>query len=106
METVTGPLLVPAQDIIPLEQFEEGEVSDQDDQPDPDAGDVDRTLREDQNYRETVRGVCAFMGWTHILDLEYSPATRADNPWIGHCSQPVGKVSVLLPPEDWLCKKL
>ena len=46
------------------------------------------------------------MGWTHIPDLEYSPATRADNLWIGHHSLPVGKVSVLLPPEDWLCKKL
>ena len=46
------------------------------------------------------------MGWTHIPDLEYSPISRADNPWIGHRSQPVGKVSILLPPEDWLCKKL
>ena len=46
------------------------------------------------------------MGWTHIPDLEYSPTSRADNPWIEHRSQPVGKVSVLLPPEDWLCKKL
>ena len=42
----------------------------------------------------------------HIPDLEYTPATRADNPWVGHRAQPVGKVSVLLPPEDWLCKKL
>ena len=46
------------------------------------------------------------MGWTHIHDLEYSPASRTDNPWVGHISQPVGKVSVLLPPEDWLCRKL
>ena len=43
------------------------------------------------------------MGWTHIPDLEYSPA---DNPWVGHRAQPVGKVSVVLPPEDWLCRKL
>ena len=63
-------------------------------------------LSEDQNYRETVRGVRAFMGWTHIPDLEYSPTSRADNPWIGYYSQSVGKVSILLPPEDWLCKKL
>ena len=55
---------------------------------------------------ETDRGVRAFMGWTHILGLEYSPATRTDNPWIGYHSQPVMKVSVLLPPGDWLCKKL
>ena len=46
------------------------------------------------------------MGWTHIPDLEYSPASRTDNPWLGHRSQPVGKLSVLLPSEDWLCRKL
>ena len=46
------------------------------------------------------------MGWTHIPELEYSPASRTDNPWVGHRAQPVGKVSVLLPPEDWLCRKL
>ena len=46
------------------------------------------------------------MGWTHIPDLEYSPASRTDNPWIGQRFQPVGKVSVLLPPDDWPCKKL
>ena len=46
------------------------------------------------------------MGWTHITDLEYSPDSRTDNPWVGHRSQPVGMVSVLLPPEDWLCRKL
>ena len=46
------------------------------------------------------------MGWSHIPDLEYSPTSRTDNLWVGHRSQPVGKVSVLLPPEDWLCKKI
>ena len=46
------------------------------------------------------------MGWSHIPDLEYSPTRRADNPWIGQRAQLVGKVSVLLPPKDWLCKKL
>ena len=45
------------------------------------------------------------MGWNHIPDLEYSPASRTDNPWVGHRSQSVGKVSVLLPPEDWFCRK-
>ena len=91
-------------------QVEEGEVSEPDpepgDQPDSDSGEKDKIMSEDQNYRETVRGVRAFMGWSHILDLEYSPTSRADNPWTGHRSQPVGKVSVLLPPEDCLCKKI
>ena len=79
---------------------------DQEDQPDSDSGEKDRVLSEDQNYRETVRGVRAFLGWTHIPDFEYSPTSRTDNPWTGHRSQPVGKVSVLLPPEDWLCKRI
>ena len=103
-----GTVHFPARDIYPPEQPEEGEVSDPEpdpeDQQDSDSG--DRIMSEDQNYRETVRGVRAFMGWTHIPDLEYSPTSRTDNPWTGHRSQPVGKVSVLLPPEDWLCKKL
>ena len=104
----SDPLHIPARDIMSLDQFEEGEVSEPepDDQQDSDSRDKDKVLSEDQNYRETVRGVRAFMGWTHIQDLEYSPTSRTDNPWTGHRSQPVGKVSVLLPPEDWLCKKL
>ena len=66
------------------EPAEEGELSDLEDQPDVDAGDSDRVISEDQNYRETVMGVIAFMGWTHIPDLEYSLASRTDNPWVGH----------------------
>ena len=98
----------PTRDILPPEQVEEGEVSHSEPEypQDSDSGEKDKILSEDQNYRETVRGVRAFMAWTHIPDLEYSPTSRADNPWIGHRSQPVGKVSILLPPEDWLCKKL
>ena len=91
---------------LPPDPTEEGEVSDQDENPDDFIQDSDKVLSEDQNYRETVRGVRAFMGWTHIPDLEYSPSSRSDNPWVGHRAQPVGKVSVALPPEDWLCRKL
>ena len=107
-QPASGPLHFPARDIIPPDQIEEGEVSDPEpeDQQDSDSGDKDRVLSEDQNYRETVRGVRAFMGWAHIQDLEYSPTSRTDNPWTGHRSEPVGKVSVSLPPEDWLCKKI
>ena len=91
---------------LPSDPTEEGEVSEQDENPDDFIQDSDKVLSEDQNYRETVRGVRAFMGWTHIPDLEYSPSSRSDNPWVGHRAQPVGKVSVALPPEDWLCRKL
>ena len=53
---------------------------------------TENAVSEDQNYRKTVRGVRSFMGWTHIVDFEYSPTSRADNPWTGHRTQPVGKV--------------
>ena len=105
-DQVSHSLLVSAASRATLEPAEEGALLELEDQPDVDAGDSDRAISEDQNYRETVRGVCAFMGWNHIPDLEYSPASRTDNPWVGHRAQPVGKVSVLLPPEDWLCRKL
>ena len=87
VETSSGPLQFPARDVMPPDQIEEGEVSEPepDDQQYPDSADKHRAS-EDQNYRETVRGVRAFMGWTHIPDLEYSPTSRADNPWIGHHS--------------------
>ena len=54
IDTSTGPLSASDRDYIPPEQVEEGELSDPDDQLDPDAGGVDRTWSEDQSYRETV----------------------------------------------------
>ena len=82
----SGP--VTFRDVNPQETFEEGELSDAEESPDLETSDPDRVLSEDQNYRETVRGVRAFMGWTHIPDLEFSPQSRTDNPWAGHRSQP------------------
>ena len=38
-EPVTDPLPVSVQDVLPPEQFEEGKVSNPEDQPEPDAGD-------------------------------------------------------------------
>ena len=105
-DSLSHSLPVSSASYLPPEPVEEGEVSDPEEQPDVEAGDSDRVLSEEQNYRETVRGVRAFMGWSHIPDLEYSPASRTDNPLVGHRAQPVGKVSVELPPEDWLCRKL
>ena len=103
-EDISHSLTVSATDHAP-ETYEEGELSEIEDQPELDTGDSDRAISDNQNYRETVRGVRAFMGWNHIPDLEYSPASRTDNPWVGHRSQSVGKVSVLPPPEDWSCRK-
>ena len=68
----TDSNLLPARDFIPPDQIEETQVSelDQEDQADSDSDEKDRVLSEDQNYRETVHGVRAFMGWSHIPDLE------------------------------------
>ena len=46
------------------------------------------------------------MGWNYIPEMEYTVSSRFDNPWTGNRSQPVGKISVVMPPGDWLCQKL
>ena len=76
----------------PVDIFvEEGKLSDQD--PDM-ATDPDQTLSEDQTYRETLRGIRSYMGWTHIPDMESTTSTGDDNPFAGPKSLPAGKVSV------------
>ena len=89
----------------PVDIFvEEGELSDQD--PDAVITDPDQTLSEDQNYRETMRGIRSYMGWTHIPDMDTTATTSDDNPFAGPQSQPTGKVSVKMPADEWLCKKM
>ena len=61
------------------------------------------------NYRETVRSVRAFLGWSHIPDFEAAVGdtdNRSDNPWKGKHPRHTGKVSVELPADDWLCYKM
>ena len=45
------------------------------------------------------------MDWSFIPDREFTAQSRQDNPWTGTRSQPVGKISVAFPPEDWFCRK-
>ena len=87
----------------PVDIFvEEGELSDQD----PDNTAADQTLSEEQNYRETMRGIRSFMGWTHIPDIDTAASTSDDNPFAGPKAQPAGKVSVTMPTDEWLCSKM
>ena len=65
----------------------------------------DRIYSEDQSYWETVRGVRVYIEWSFIPDREFTAQSRHDNPWTGTRSQPVGKISVAFPPEDWFCRK-
>ena len=87
----------------PLDIFvEEGELSE-----DPDAGnDPEQTLSEEQSYRETMRGIRSYMGWTHIPDMESAAGSSDDNPFAGPKMQTQGKVSVQLPTDEWLCRKI
>ena len=67
---------------------------------------TDQDLSEDANYRETLRGVRSFMGWHQIPDYDSSAASMDDNPFAGSRVKTTGKVSVKLPVDEWLCKKL
>ena len=67
---------------------------------------TDQDLSEDANYRETIRGVRSFMNWHHIPDYNNSAASLDDNPFAGSRVKTTGKVSVKLPVDDWLCRKL
>ena len=68
--------------------------------------DPDQSLSEEQSYRETMRGIRSCMGWTHITDIDSTAGTSDDNPFAGPKLQIPGKVSVQLPTDRWLCRKL
>ena len=89
----------------PLDIFmEQGKLSNQD--PDVTVTDPDQTLSEEQTYREKIKGIRPFMGWTHIPDMDTDTSTADDNPFAGPKAQPAGKVSDKMPTGEWLCKKM
>ena len=100
------PVLVPVKTyqqlqsilMLNLKDSEDGEISDSE----------VAEQNEEMNYRETVRAVRAFLGWSHIPDFEFSVAdgNRSNNPWKGKHPRKSGKVSVELPADDWLCHKM
>ena len=53
-----------------------------------------------------MRGIHSFMGWFHILDMVSVTNTSEDNPFAVPKTPVPGKVSVQVPTEDWLCRKL
>ena len=88
----------------PLDLYtEEGELSDDQDVT---GFDQDQPLSQEQTYRETMRGIRSFMGWSHVPDIDNPADTSEDNPFAGPKTPVPGKVSVQMPTEDWLCKKL
>ena len=46
------------------------------------------------------------MGWTHIPDMDTATATTDDNPFAGPKTQPTGNVSVSMPTDEWLYRKM
>ena len=48
------------------------------------------------------------MGWNHIpvFEADFSEPDKSNNPWKGKVPQRPARVSVAMPPDDWLCQKL
>ena len=82
---------------------EEGELSDDQDMT---VTEPDQTLSAEHTYRETMRGIRSYMGWSNIPDMDSSNTASDDNPFSGPKIPVPGKVFVQMPTEDWLCKKL
>ena len=51
-------------------------------------------------------GIRSFMGWSHIPDMDSALSSSEDNPFAAPKQQPTGKISVNLPTDDWLCRKM
>ena len=83
--------------------MEEGELSDDQDAT---ITNPDQSLSEEQTYRETMRGIRSFMGWTHIPDIDSSAAKSEENPFAGPKLQTPGQMLIQLPKDEWLCRKL
>ena len=66
----------------------------------------EQALSEDHTYRETMRGIRSYMGWSNISDMDRSNTALDNNPFSGPKVPVPGKVSVQMPTEDWLCRKL
>ena len=53
-----------------------------------------------------MSGIRSYMGWSNIPELDSANTGSDDNPFSGPKSSTPGKVSVHMPTEEWLCKKL
>ena len=67
---------------------------------------VDQELTAEQTYWETLRGVRSFIAWNDIPEFDSSSISQDDNPFTGSKSSHTGKVSVKVPVDVWLCRKM
>ena len=89
----------PPLDILP----EEGELSED---QEANQSDHEQSLSEEQSYRETMRGIRSYMGWSHIPNIDSGATTSEDNPFAGPKLHTLGKVSRNLPTDEWLYRKM
>ena len=63
---------------------------------------------EDMTFRETVRSVRSFMGWDFIpvFESDLLEPDKSNNPWRGKHPRKPARISVAMPPDDWLCQKM
>ena len=88
----------------PLDVYvEEGELSND---LDATTNDPEQSLSSEQSYQETVRAIRSYMGWTHIPDIESAAGSSDGHPFAGPKMETQGKVSVHLPTDEWLCRKI
>ena len=62
--------------------------------------DPDHFPSEEQSYREMMRGIRSFMGWTHIPDMDTATGSAEDNTFAGPKLQTPAKISVQLPTDE------
>ena len=83
----------PPVDLYPDLYPEEGELSDD---HEVSFTDPDQSLSEEQSYRETMRGILSYMGWTHIPDVNSGTKMSDDNPFAGPKLHPAKFLSISL----------
>ena len=86
---------------------DEGELSDRESiQGQEELIEGDQELSAEQSYRVTLRGVRSFMAWTDIPEFDSASSSQDDNPFTGTKTAQTGKISVKVPVDEWLCRKV
>ena len=60
----------------------------------------------ENSHTEKLTGGSVPLWFVPYLKFESSSSSTDDNPRGGHMAESTGKISVNLPSEDWLCRKL
>ena len=74
-----------------------------------DSGDFEsqdnQDIGEEPSYRENIRAVRHYMGWTDIPEFQASPQ-QENNPWISPKPVTSGRINLQLPVDEWLAKRM